>query len=288
MYQHDGSGSVRVNGAVSEHRLSTAGHDVPLRQALERIVPADYSINLPNAGAWAEMPVSWHARESFVAALREVLSASPLLSAQVDANLRLVTVRAQTLPFGEAAPVSPGMNTQPSAKPPFVAVAAASAAAAAAGPQPKAALAQAPVPAAADAPAARTAVTTTPTPPTPPTPTHAPVAPPATQAAASAAQAAHTDVFPVPPAEVSRKWELRVADRTVKNALARWAKEASWQLVWDVPVDFSIDADATVTGTFEEALQSAVHALDKSDTPVQAILYRGNKVLRIVARGAAS
>jgi len=96
------------------------------------------------------------------------------------------------------------------------------------------------------------------------------------------------DTFPVPPPEVSRSWRLDLADRTVKTALGRWAKEAGWQLVWEVPVDFGIDADATITGTFDEALHAVVRALDKSDTPIQAILYKGNKVLRIVAHGAAS
>jgi hypothetical protein len=54
-----------------------------------------------------------------------------------------------------------------------------------------------------------------------------------------------------------------------------------------VPIDFGVDADATVTGTFEQALEAVVEALKKSDTPIQAVLYRGNKVLRIVAKGAA-
>ena len=75
-------------------RVAQGGRGVPLRHALEQIVPADFSINLPNAGPWADVPVSWSARVPFVAALREALSNASDVSADVDLKLRLVTVRA--------------------------------------------------------------------------------------------------------------------------------------------------------------------------------------------------
>ncbi|MEW6343420.1 MAG: toxin co-regulated pilus biosynthesis Q family protein [Pseudomonadota bacterium] len=82
-------------------------------------------------------------------------------------------------------------------------------------------------------------------------------------------------------------WRIELSDRTVRAALTRWAQQAGWQLIWEAPVDFSVDAPAAVTGTFDEALQSVVSALAGSNAPVQAILYRGNKVLRIVEKGAS-
>lgn len=108
----------------------------------------------------------------------------------------------------------------------------------------------------------------------------------ATTVSAPAASDPHTDAPPAP-SEPIRSWHLSLSDHTVKTVLTRWAKEDGWQLVWDVPIDFGVDADATVTGTFEQALEAVVEALKKSDTPIQAVLYRGNKVLRIVAKGAA-
>ena len=72
-----------------------------------------------------------------------------------------------------------------------------------------------------------------------------------------------------------------LSDRTTRTALA-----AGWQLVWEAPADFGIDAEASVTGTFDDALRSVVGALAHSNAPIQAILYRGNKVLRIVSKGA--
>jgi hypothetical protein len=81
------------------------------------------------------------------------------------------------------------------------------------------------------------------------------------------------------------EWSIRTSDGTVRGVLQRWTHISGWQLVWDLPVDFSVDASATLHGSFEDALHTLVISLDKSYTPVQAILYRGNHVLRIVPQG---
>jgi hypothetical protein len=107
----------------------------------------------------------------------------------------------------------------------------------------------------------------------------------ATVAAASTASTA-SSVPAVPPPPPLPTWRIELSDRTVRAALTRWAQQAGWQLIWEAPVDFSVDAPAAVTGTFDQALQSVVAALANSNAPVQAILYRGNKVLRIVEKGA--
>ena len=318
-HQGQALGQVDVTGKLHAPNVSTSGHDVPLREALERIVPTDYSINLPNAGAWAETPVSWQGGRSFVEALREALASLPEVSAKIDTSLQMVTVRSRALPFGAAAAappqqagIKPTRDAGPPAQPPLIA--------AAQGQSPSVP-APAPQYPTAARPEAASAVKTgntsavaagddarpngkTLSSPSAPLASNigAHSSPIATTAPAAAATPAPmliaktaapssppaADTFPVPPPEVSRSWRLDLADRTVKTALGRWAKEAGWQLVWEVPVDFGIDADATITGTFDEALHAVVRALDKSDTPIQAILYKGNKVLRIVAHGAAS
>ncbi len=329
-HQGQALGRVDVTGKLHAPNVSTSGHDVPLREALERIVPADYSINLPNAGAWAETPVSWQGGRSFVEALREALASLPEVSAKIDTSLQMITVRSRALPFGAAAqgqspPVLAPAPQYPAAARPDAANALntgnASPLAAAGDARPVAKTLSSPsappaTPIVTSAPAALAAAPTPAPGPAPPAAPPPPAAagppidrapppgsrgrggaspgrpptrarPPAAGAAAPTSAAA-ADTFPVPPPEVSRSWRLELADRTVKTALGRWAKEAGWQLVWEVPVDFGIDAEATVTGTFDEALHAIVRALDKSDTPIQAILYKGNKVLRIVAHGAAS
>jgi hypothetical protein len=309
-------------------RVATSGADVPLRAALRRMVPVAYSINLPNAGAWAATPVSWSAGHSLAQTLRDMLTGHPELAAQVDTDFQLVTVRYRQ-PFGAdtVGALMPAAAGTPSAAPSQgVAVGA---------------------PLGADVDAARP-LESGPVPrmPQPATfgtspaglaprlssmqfaPANArPVAHPATQAdrttdtsaaplatagalaTASNGAAAKAPVpgaraalapstaslanepatppmpLPAPPVPV-QTWHIDLSDRTVRGALTRWTQEAGWRLIWEAPVDFAVDAPATLTGTFDDALQSVIGALSATDAPVQAILYRGNKVLRIVEKGA--
>ncbi|KVT79225.1 pili assembly chaperone [Burkholderia ubonensis] len=106
---------------------------------------------------------------------------------------------------------------------------------------------------------------------------------PSAQALPAAATATTAAAAPVPAAS---SWDVRASDGTIRGVLSRWARTAGWQLVWDAPVDFSVDAQATLRGSFEDALQALVASLGRTSTPIQAILYQGNHVLRVVAQGA--
>jgi len=81
-------------------------------------------------------------------------------------------------------------------------------------------------------------------------------------------------------------WLLNVNDLTLKRAMQRWAAVAGWQLVWELQADYPITAYAEVPGDFESAVGTVAQSLEHADVPVKAIFYRGNKVLRIVAKGA--
>ncbi|RQR63100.1 pili assembly chaperone [Burkholderia sp. Bp9002] len=107
--------------------------------------------------------------------------------------------------------------------------------------------------------------------------------PPQAPAGATPAAAARPAL---PPVANLPTWDVRASDGTIRGVLSRWARTAGWQLVWDAPVDFSIDAQATLRGSFEDALQALVASLGRTSTPIQAILYQGNHVLRVVAQGA--
>ncbi|KWE82936.1 pili assembly chaperone [Burkholderia ubonensis] len=110
---------------------------------------------------------------------------------------------------------------------------------------------------------------------------------PASAAAASGAQALPAAALPAAaPVPAASSWDVRASDGTIRGVLSRWARTAGWQLVWDAPVDFSVDAQATLRGSFEDALQALVASLGRTSTPIQAILYQGNHVLRVVAQGA--
>lgn len=80
-------------------------------------------------------------------------------------------------------------------------------------------------------------------------------------------------------------WEIVPTDKTLNSALARWAASAGWQLVWELPVDYAIEARTSVPGTFEEAVGMVAKSMEGAETPMKAIFYSGNKVLRIVAKG---
>jgi toxin co-regulated pilus biosynthesis protein Q len=262
---------VIVEGA---HRAAdtvrTSGHAVPLLHAIEQVVPASYSVNVPNAGPWADAPVSWHAGGSFVHVLGELLSGDPTLQAHVDTDLHLVTVTAHP------ALRQPALAAWPSA-------------ASSAQTQTQAAATvtqQAPV---AGAPGIPLAVASaTPAPSAPPalpassaSPAIASMSAASVVAAAASAPAAASEAPPV-----QTTWELRRSDGSVRNALARWASDAGWQFIWDVPTDFTVDADATIHGTLEHALHAVANALGNSQVPIQIVMYQGNRVLRVIPKGA--
>ncbi len=80
-------------------------------------------------------------------------------------------------------------------------------------------------------------------------------------------------------------WTTTPADKTLQNALARWSLTAGWQLVWELPQDFSIEAAASINGTFEDAVAAMATSLQSTETPITAIFFEGNRVLRIIAKG---
>jgi Toxin co-regulated pilus biosynthesis protein Q len=259
--------------------VRTSGHDVPLLQALEKIVPTTYSVNVPNAGAWADVPVSWRAGSSVVRVLGEVLSVNPTLQARVDTNLRLVTVTAHArraaddVPSPSAAPAA--LNAASSAK--------ASAASASLTTRATVAGTGAAVPplfTAGPAPGASTSSLSKELPA--PTLASTQASPPSVTEAASSAVAPAAS-----PEHEQTEWQMRTSDGSVRNALARWASEAGWQFIWDVPTDFAVDATATVHGTLEEALRQVTNALAGSQVPIQVVLYKRNRVLRVVPKGAS-
>lgn len=321
-------------------RVRAAGHAVPLLRALEQIVPPSYSVNVPNAGTWADIPVSWRGNQSFVDALGEILAGHRALQARVNTDLHLVTVSAvaplTTRPAPPAwqsptPPVAPPVTSPrpdassiartsapvvaptaaPTMMPTGYTVAAKSQMAdtSSASTKPQSYAAQAQMQAQmqsqmqtqnqtqtqAQTPAPQTLAQSRQTSPQPqpqpmpltvdvstPSSGLAPTPTPATAAAIPASTDADTDAD-----SGIAVWDLRQSDGSVRNALARWAKEAGWQFIWAVPTDFSIDASATIHGTFEQALHSVVDALSHSEVPIQALMYKGNHVLRITAKGAS-
>lgn len=88
------------------------------------------------------------------------------------------------------------------------------------------------------------------------------------------------------PTALARAWDISISDKTLNAAMARWAANAGWQLLWELPVDYAVEARTSVPGSFEEAVAQVAKSMEGAEVPIKAIFYQGNKVLRIVAKGA--
>lgn len=122
--------------------------------------------------------------------------------------------------------------------------------------------------------------------------TMAPYPPKAASAAASTAAGAGVAAPASAPArkgagvaKAPTRWSISERDRTLRTALERWAQAAGWRLLWELGVDYRLEAPSTIDGTFEEAISAVVANMERAEVPPRAIFYRGNQVLRVVARG---
>lgn len=87
----------------------------------------------------------------------------------------------------------------------------------------------------------------------------------------------------VAPKAAEPTWTISVGDKSVRGVLERWSKSAGYQLLWEVPVDLELNANATLTGSFEDALNAVLTSLASSDYPVEAMIYE-NRAVRVVKR----
>ena len=97
--------------------------------------------------------------------------------------------------------------------------------------------------------------------------------------------ASAADAKDAPSDATTTRWAMSERDKTLKGALERWSQAAGWRLIWELAVDYRIDAAASVDGTFEAAISEVMKNMEHAEVPPKAIFYRGNQVLRVVARG---
>lgn len=92
-------------------------------------------------------------------------------------------------------------------------------------------------------------------------------------------------------AHVTQQWQVKVSDIRLETTIDRWAKQASYTLVWDADRHILITAEDTFNGTFEEALNRILNspAVRGSDYPLEAVIYQNNPpVVRITGLGEQS
>lgn len=112
--------------------------------------------------------------------------------------------------------------------------------------------------------------------------------PPEPVPAAPALQVAIARPIPVPaPASAPAPgWEVRTSDKTLRAAMTNWAATAGWNLQWELPVDYEIEANTSIPGSFEDAVTSVSQSMEKAETPMKVVFYKANKVVRIIAKEA--
>ena len=79
----------------------------------------------------------------------------------------------------------------------------------------------------------------------------------------------------------SQIWVLNPKNKTLRNALTKWSKQANWQLVWNVKADYPITTTWVIPGSFETAINEVLKASQNTDVPLMAKMHDSNHVLEI-------
>ncbi|MBN3744760.1 hypothetical protein G3N96_04830 [Burkholderia sp. Se-20373] len=90
---------------------------------------------------------------------------------------------------------------------------------------------------------------------------------------------------PGAPLAVAMRWEVRASDVTLRQTLIRWAKDAGWQVSWEIGYDYPVQLEGSFTGSFENAVDQFMGSLRYSDYPALACMYEANHVVRVLHYG---
>ena len=91
---------------------------------------------------------------------------------------------------------------------------------------------------------------------------------------------------PATVAPSGRRFDLRVSDRTIRQALNRWALENDWYFDdahWTLPVDLPVTAPASFAGDFPFAVEQLLEAVEAAGRPARPCFY-ANHVLRVIPK----
>jgi hypothetical protein len=79
-----------------------------------------------------------------------------------------------------------------------------------------------------------------------------------------------------------KNWTVLFSDGTVRRMLQRWADDAGYQLLWEVPRDFPVEIEMTVQRTFRDALSLVAKSLANTDAPIQININPEVRFIRVV------
>lgn len=118
--------------------------------------------------------------------------------------------------------------------------------------------------------------------PTAPTRIAAPAPAPAPSPAPAAKDQPDEIIELAPPVET---WIVSPVDGTLRVVLNKWASQSGWQISWEASVDLPLTVSAEFYGDFKSAVKQLFTSLSASDVNLNALLYTGNKVLRVTEVG---
>jgi hypothetical protein len=79
-----------------------------------------------------------------------------------------------------------------------------------------------------------------------------------------------------------KNWTVQFSDGTVRRMLQRWADDAGYQLLWEVPRDFPVEIEMTIQRTFRDALSLVAKSLANTDAPIQININPEVRFIRVV------
>src|SRR5690606_40601005 len=80
------------------------------------------------------------------------------------------------------------------------------------------------------------------------------------------------------------EFDVSLTDRNMRNALARWARQAGWTFQpehWATDVDIPLAGVATFGADFRHAVRMLLSATEMAERPLQPCFY-SNRVVRVV------
>lgn len=83
----------------------------------------------------------------------------------------------------------------------------------------------------------------------------------------------------------AESWIVSPSDGTLRRVLSKWAARAGWQIHWEAAVDLPVTVGASFEGDFRSAIKGLFSSLSASEVNLSALLYTGNRVLRVTESG---
>jgi hypothetical protein len=85
---------------------------------------------------------------------------------------------------------------------------------------------------------------------------------------------------------IEQSWTL-TAGKTIGQNLKTWADRANWTIVWQLPTDWVVPAQASFTGAFPDAATSVMETLAANGALVRAQIFEGNRTMVVSGPGNA-